>query len=530
MYKAIIADDEKIIRIGLKSIIDWEELGFEIQEVFSDGEEIIEYLEYAMPDVILTDIKMANVSGIDVVKYVSEHKLPCKVILISGFHEFELAVQAIKYGAENYLLKPVDPEELQSVFTTLRKKLDEEKTVREVSNQERENMEEMRSILEVQFLEELMLGAVKGQEYITSRFRIIYPQLDIHKAGCFVFDIKIEDFDHFIQNVWEYSYDLFEESLKNLLKVYESDYWFRMIYKNQNTMRMLALQCDGQYPKNTQGEVVTYVEAILREVEEVFSLRTSYEIQGIYRNIFELEQHRGIGQDLTETGTDFQKIQLNEQIHLMVSNVVTGNGSKARQLCHGILEGMREYVPERRNREIEIIFAEVCKALSGVNPPLHQLLKSYIREQDILALPDHDAACEFCDRLFDYIRMMSGKRENSADNLVEQAKKYIRDNIYQDVSREEVARKLYICPSYLSKLFLKETGETYLTCVNRMKIDKAIELLKNPANKSYQIGEMLGYATPKYFVRLFKAQTGMTPNEYRRKVLSIRGNVNEEEN
>ena len=107
MYKAIIADDEKIIRMGLKAIIDWEEMGFEIQEVFSDGEEIIEYLEYALPDVILTDIKMANVSGIDVVKYVSEHKLPCKVILISGFHEFELAVQAIKYGAENYLLKPV---------------------------------------------------------------------------------------------------------------------------------------------------------------------------------------------------------------------------------------------------------------------------------------------------------------------------------------------------------------------------------------------------------------------------------------
>lgn len=525
MYKAIIADDEKIIRMGLKSIIDWEELGFEIQEVFSDGEEIIEYLEYAMPDVILTDIKMANVSGIDVVKYVSEHKLPCKVILISGFHEFELAVQAIKYGAENYLLKPVNPEELQSVFTTLRKKLDEEKTVREVSNQERENMEEMRSILEVQFLEELMLGAVKGQEYITSRFRIIYPQLDIHKAGCFVFDIKIEDFDHFIQNVWEYSYDLFEESLKNLLKVYESDYWFRMIYKNQNTMRMLALQRDGQSPKNTESEVTDYIEAILKDVEEVFSLRTSYEIQGIYTNIFEVEKLRD--KDLPEVRTDFQKIQLNEQIHLMVSNVVTGNSSKARQLCHGILEGMREYMPEQRNREIEKIFGEVCKALLDVNPSLHQLLKSYIREQNILALPNWEAACEFCDRFFDYIRMMSNKRENSADNLVEQAKKYIWDNIYQDVSREEVARKLYICPSYLSKLFLKETGETYLTCVNRMKMDKAIELLKNPGNKSYQIGEMLGYATPKYFVRLFKAQTGMTPNEYRRKVLSI-GNGYEE--
>lgn len=526
MYKVIIADDEKIIGMGLKSILDWEELGFEVQGVFADGEEVLEYLEYAMPDVILTDIKMANVSGIDVVKYVSEHKLPCKVVLISGFHEFELAVEAIRYGAENYLLKPVNPDELQSVFEKMREKLDEEKAVREVTNQERENMEEMRSILEVQFLEELMLGAVKGQEYITSRFRVIYPQLDAKKAGCFVFDIKIEDFNHFIQNVWEYSYDLFEESLKNLLKVYKSDYWFRMIYKNQNTMRMLALQCDGQCPREAQGDVAAYVEAVLKEVETVFSIQTSYEIQGIYRNIFEMEKHRDKDQDMPGKRTDFQKIQFSEQIHLMVSNVVTGNSSKARHLCHGILEGMREYTPERRNREIAKIFTEVCKALSGVNPSLHQLLKSYIRQEDILALPCEEAACEYCDRFFDYIRMTENKRENSTDNLVGQAKKYIWDNIYQDVSREEVARKLYICPSYLSKLFLKETGETYLTYVNRTKIDKAIELLKNPANKSYQIGEMLGYATPKYFVRLFKAQTGMTPNEYRRRVLSI-GNANE---
>jgi len=527
MYKAIIADDEKIIRMGLKSIIDWEELGFEIQEVFSDGEEIIEYLEYAMPDVILTDIKMVNVSGIDVVKYVSDHKLPCKVILISGVHEFDLAVQAIKYGAENYLLKPVNPEELHSVFASLCKKLDEERAVLEMSSQEKENMEEMRNILEEQFLKELMLGVVKGQEYIISRFRIIYPQLDIRKAGCFIFDIKIEAFNHFMQNIWEYSYDLFEESLKNLLKVYESDYWFRMIYKNQDTMRMLALQCDGKRPKNSRGEVVAYIEAMLKELEEVFTLQTSYEIQGIYQDIFELEQHRGRGKKLTEAGTDFLKIQLCEQMHLLVSNVVTGNSSKARNLCHGILEGMREYRPEHRNREVEKICDEVCKALSDVNPSLYHMLKSYICEQKILALYSWEETCEFCDRFFDYIRMLSNKRENNADNLVEQAKKYIRDNIYQDVSREEVARKLYICPSYLSKLFLKETGETYLTCVNRMKIDKAIELLKNPGNKSYQIGEMLGYATAKYFVRLFKAQTGMTPNEYRRKVLSI-GNGYEE--
>ena len=130
MYKIIIADDEHIIRTGLKEILDWTELGFEIQEVFSDGEEIIEFLEYAVPDVILTDIKMVNISGVEVAKYVSENKLPCKVVLLSGFQEFALAVEAIKYNTESYLLKPVNPDELKNVFVSMRKKLDEEKVIR----------------------------------------------------------------------------------------------------------------------------------------------------------------------------------------------------------------------------------------------------------------------------------------------------------------------------------------------------------------------------------------------------------------
>ena len=84
MYQLVIADDEKIIREGLKNVVSWEEIGFEITEIFTDGQEIIEYLDYMTPDVILTDIKMNHLSGVDVAKYVFEHQLPCKVVLISG--------------------------------------------------------------------------------------------------------------------------------------------------------------------------------------------------------------------------------------------------------------------------------------------------------------------------------------------------------------------------------------------------------------------------------------------------------------
>ena len=124
MYKIIIADDEKIIRSGLRNALDWQALGFEVLEVFSDGEEVIDYLEYATPDVILTDIRMENISGIEVAKYVWENHLPCKVFLVSSYQEFSYAVSALHYGVSDYLLKPVDRPSMEKTFRQLKQQLD----------------------------------------------------------------------------------------------------------------------------------------------------------------------------------------------------------------------------------------------------------------------------------------------------------------------------------------------------------------------------------------------------------------------
>ena len=205
MYKIVIADDEKIIRMGLKNVVDWEELGFEISEIFADGQEVIEYLDYMTPDVILTDIKMSHVSGLDVARFVFEQKLPCKVVLISGYQEFELAVQGMKYGAEDYLLKPTNVENIIETFMKLKKQLDATREKREKEKAERERMDEAIPILEERFFADLVLGGVvDSEEYIKSRINILYPELDVENSVCLLADITIRDFDHFMNDVWEY--------------------------------------------------------------------------------------------------------------------------------------------------------------------------------------------------------------------------------------------------------------------------------------------------------------------------------------
>lgn len=125
MYRAAIADDEIGIREGLRELVDWNSLGFSLEGTFEDGEGLLSLLARNPPDLIVTDIRMNRVSGLDVSRCISENNLPTKVILISGYKEADLAMSAIKYGVKDYILKPVDLDELTSRIKKIRAELDE---------------------------------------------------------------------------------------------------------------------------------------------------------------------------------------------------------------------------------------------------------------------------------------------------------------------------------------------------------------------------------------------------------------------
>ena len=149
---------------------------------------------------------------------------------------------------------------------------------------------------------------------------------------------------------------------------------------------------------------------------------------------------------------------------------------------------------------------------------LAKSLESLFSYLDILAMTKPQEIWEWSNRIFDRIKM---ENDNMGNSMISRAQNYIKENIYKDISQEEVANYLYICPSYLSRIFKKQTGETFLQYVTNVKMERAIELLRDPQYKSYQVGEMLGYKTPKYFARLFRAYTGLNPGEFRGKMLHL---------
>ena len=125
MYKVLIVDDEEFIRNGLRCIIDWETEGFEVCADAGNGEAALQMIQQHQPDLVLMDIRMPKITGLEVVKYCYEQELPVKFIIISGFSDFKYAQEAIRYGVENYLTKPVDEDELLPAVRQVKAALDE---------------------------------------------------------------------------------------------------------------------------------------------------------------------------------------------------------------------------------------------------------------------------------------------------------------------------------------------------------------------------------------------------------------------
>jgi two-component system response regulator YesN len=164
MYKILIADDEANVREGIRDNLNWSELGFEVVGDFENGREVIQAAAQLQPDVVLTDINMPFVDGLEVSRYLFEHFPRTKVIILTGYDEFEYAQQALKLKVHDYILKPNTANELRQILTRLKAELDEEATQTENLSNLKQRLKESLPLVRERFLNQLTAGSVREGE------------------------------------------------------------------------------------------------------------------------------------------------------------------------------------------------------------------------------------------------------------------------------------------------------------------------------------------------------------------------------
>lgn len=519
-YSILIADDEAMMRNGLQKLIKWKEMDFEVVAVVEDGQQAIDYLSSHEVNVLLTDIRMGSVSGIDVVKYVAEHKLPIKTVIISGYKEFEYARQAIRYGVSEYLLKPLSMVALKQTFYRLRDMLNEEslRTDRNASMMERYQMLCENAIS--QFYVELATGAITNPSSFERRVRLLGLTPEEIERRCCIAEIKSANMGYALsENDFE--------SIAGALQMCSDKISYYMTRTADSCINGLFVE------KKSNDELAPWYNAkgrneFAEKAKHVICMLTGYEcdvrILNAYDSLLELMKAQQdtaivvasrfrIGDEETHKRNHEFFDTLRAIKHLIMSYII----QKECQCANNELDAFYDMALKGgtlfATDQLIHLFSVLIEKCSSDDMNLKDTLWYNISFVELAAQTIENQR-RWAHNQLNYILGQLEMNTMNTDPILK-AQDYIKNHYMDAISLGEIADKVYLNPAYFSRLFKEKTGNTYIRYLTDVRINAAAEMLKNGDALVYDICHDVGYTNLNHFYKLFRQAMGCSPTEYR---------------
>jgi two-component system response regulator YesN len=519
-YKVFFVEDEIVTREGIRDNVDWVANGFEFCGEATDGEMALPLLRTARPDVLITDIKMPFMDGLQLSKIVRERMPWVKIVILSGHDEFEYAQQAIKLGVTEYLLKPVTVQNLHQVLQKLAARLDQEKEEQENLRHLREQIEENRAILRERFLLKVIVGALSSAEAIEKGQLL---GLDLVARCYLVVILKTELEDRSEQ----FDYDEYQQVQRVVAGLVED---MPDVFLLRKDWEELVLLMKGNALEFLEEERERLLERIKQEVK-----RTRYQLT------------IGIGtpkKRIAELHQSFVEALVNIQRAADEKNNRLNNAVDKADLLKVDRAAVENFLRCGAKEDFDIFFNTYIRPL-GETALTSYLIKNYIFVDVVLAtvklvnelggdidqvVPELEsiettlASIKTVEQLREQVyRILTSTlafrdRHTSSHYMstIQQAKDYI-DHHYMEpeLSLNEVAAQVNLSPSHFSVVFSKEACQTFKEYLTEIRIQKAKEYLRTTALRSVDISYQVGYSDPHYFSHVFRKVTGLSPNEFR---------------
>lgn len=528
-YKIMLVDDEEEVRTSIIKKINWEEAGFVVAGDAENGRDALDKIEYLEPNVIMTDIKMPYMDGLSLTEAIKKRFPSIKVIIFSGFDDFSYAKEAIRLGVTEYVLKPVNVEELTEILKKVKVKLDEEIESARDMNLLRERYKSMVPILRENFLNRLIMSGVTKEEV---KEKLAEYGTDIGNAKKWV--VAVADIEMENAKIRE---ELLEE--KELLSIYvkkyiESQlgvYCRQAVFESVKDSRIVIISALDE--ENTQTGLTDIFRDICKNAQRVLgvgitigmgkssvclanmvdSYKTAMDAIG-YKKIV------GSGDlvyiyDVEPVNTGVLKFEENEEAEL-ISAIKFGPQERIVGIVNHIVEKMTSVKVHSRQYQAYMLSVMACiigvmqqyeVSLVGIDN-LMEMVSKISRTEDF-----REKISELCNEINSALK---SNRESTTKKVVLEAKEYIHEN-YKDpeLTLENMCRHLHLSPAYFSTLFKKETGQTCIAYLTEFRLNKALELLDTTELKTYMIGSLVGYPDQNYFSYAFKKKYGVSPTKYR---------------
>lgn len=532
MTKVFLVEDEYVVREGIKKNIAWAENGFEFCGEASDGELALPLIEKFVPDIVITDIKMPFMDGLELSRLIRNEFPEMEIVFLTGYAEFEYAKEAIKLGVAEYLSKPVSGTELLKVLTEIKRRVEDKRQEKEMrlqylremtENTEKEKNELLLELVsgEKHTAELVMWARDLGIELTAPWYSILllklkskyHEQDEYSKSVIARFDeieaLCINDNPLFFDRSPEGKAYIFKADSKEELET-NVDTFIKEVRSRLDTHSHIQYFGGVGDSVNRLGELPACFESASR----AFALR--YLVDGnhilLAKNINENELLNR--QDVMEDGIEipqrldqakfleFLKMGEARDARFFVEEFFSGIGNNAIKS-----QLMRQYVAVDSYLKV----MEFIKSVGGETSDVEQVTEN----KETLA--SEEGAREYLVRLIDTaISAREQVSKNRYGEVIKEITKYIDDNFQDDeLNLNMIAQYMNFSPNHLSMIFSQETGQTFIKYLTDIRIKKAKELLKCTSKRSNEICEEVGYKDPHYFSYLFKKNVGMSPTEYR---------------
>lgn len=540
MYKLILAEDEEDVREGIIGQIDWAKHGFEVVDQAENGREAAEAIDRLLPDVVVTDIQMPFMNGLQLAEWIRSRHPNTKIIILTGFDEFEYAQRAIKLQIDEYILKPFSSQELIDVLLKVKEGIEAEIAEKENVFVLSEHYRKSLPVLREQFLSSLVSRRLTALEIAekSAEYGVVLAGECFQASVISVDYIRREDQLQpdgrplSLRDTGDRNLQLF--AVLNIAEEICGKHGLGKVFIHRDEVVLLTVS-----PGDTDMTGCTFaiLEEIRQNVERFLKLTVTagagtvcHSPDQLFRSFGDARQaldyrlilgnNRVIWIEDVETRANrmLDYDELTQQS--LIRTIKLGTVQELREAVDGLFAGLDTAQVSTQDYQIFLleIITSILRVAKEAGRGTAELFGSGL--SSLTAMNKFNSVDEakqwiidLCTRIMDSIAL---ERQSSYKQLIDQAKEYIRDHYAEyDISIGKVCQHLHISTGYFSSIFKKELKMTFVSYLLQIRLEAAKELLRSTELKAFEIAERIGFTDPNYFSFCFRKKYGISPKEYK---------------
>lgn len=528
MYKLLLVDDEANMRTRMIQRIDWQQYGFEIVCYAENGLDALEKIETYNPDVVITDIKMPFMDGLELSKRVHAKYPLTKIIILTGFDDFKYAKEAINLKVIDYILKPITHDNLVEVLKKTRDQLDREYEEKRDINRLKEYYATSFPIMRNKVLQQLVAGRIPTNQI---QDRLDYYNISLPNGPYRVAIMALKDSpDELSAQEFETNKLMLSDIVESIIN--EREIGVPFVYEDFIVI-IISLAKDKEQDNKT---VESLLYEIYQYIEKYMSFKVKISVGHKYNSVEEVNNSYNQAKSALDYASDTNSNEIlyiwdlepNSKIRFL--NIRKSDATRAIKSCS--LQNILEItdlifsdivslnIPSKDYKFYLLEFVlNILKNANIQGVSLDQ--NNYSQEQVIEFLKKTNSLNELKKWIITLLEFVITEimtiRNDTNINYVRKAKRYIEENYTDpDLNIDKLCNILFISPNYFSAMFKKSTNMTFTKYITEIRLNKAKELLKSTDKKSFEIAGIIGFSDPNYFSYCFKKNVGLSPSQFRK--------------